>query len=145
METWCHKPCGKSLKVLLCFSVLSNGKRVLTVRGPDKNGQKDPLSLLDGVRVMSIGWVIMGHTISRYTNLAAIDNINSISDQLADFNYVPVNGAFYAVDTFFWLSGLLMAYFFIVEIEKEKSLSAGKILLVYVHRYLRINPTYLFL
>ena len=89
------------IKVLLCFSVLSNGKRVLTVRGPDKNGQKDPLSLLDGVRVMSIGWVIMGHTISRYTNLAAIDNINSISDQLADFNYVPVNGAFYAVDTFF--------------------------------------------
>ena len=139
----CQKTQG-FYKFLLGFSVLSNGKRLMTVRGPNKNGEKDPLDLLDGIRVMSIGWVVTGHTIDRYTNLAAIDNVNTIPDQLSDFNYVPVNGALYAVDTFFWLSGLLMAYFFIVEMEKEKTFKPGKIILAYIHRYLRITPTYLF-
>jgi peptidoglycan/LPS O-acetylase OafA/YrhL len=54
-----------------------------------------------------------------------------------------IYGAFYAVDTFFWLSGLLMAFLFIRELDTRN----GKVnwFLVYFHRFWRILPLYMFI
>jgi peptidoglycan/LPS O-acetylase OafA/YrhL len=53
-----------------------------------------------------------------------------------------VYGALYAVDTFFWLSGLLMAYLFVRELQaKDGKVPWG---MVYFHRFWRILPLYMF-
>jgi peptidoglycan/LPS O-acetylase OafA/YrhL len=53
-----------------------------------------------------------------------------------------IYGAYYAVDAFFWLSGLLMAYIFVKELVSKN----GKVrwALVYFHRFYRILPLYMF-
>lgn len=133
-----------ALKALLCFSIVSNGQKLLLTRTQERLGKPDSLELLNGVRVMSIGWVILGHTCLNYMYYAVTSNYNTAFDQAKESNYIVVAGGFYAVDTFFWLSGLLMAYLFILEVNKTPNFSAWKLSMVYIHRYLRITPVYMF-
>jgi peptidoglycan/LPS O-acetylase OafA/YrhL len=123
--------------------MISNGKKLLASRDQNKE-KKDTLELLNAVRVLSIGWVILGHTCLNYLDLTALSNINDAMSKLSDTEYIIVYGAFYAVDTFFWLSGFLMSYLFILEINKMKLITIPKILMVYLHRYLRITPVFIF-
>ena len=53
-------------------------------------------------------------------------------------------GGFYAVDAFFWASGLLLGYLFTSEVNKNENFSTKELMLFYLHRYLRITPVYLF-
>lgn len=131
-------------RILLCFSILSNGKRLLTTRSQERLGKPDALGLLDGIRVMSIGWVILGHTCLNYFSITAISNFQTAVHELSTANYIIVYGGFYAVDSFFWLSGLLMSYLFILEVHKTATFSMWKLAMVYIHRYLRITPVFMF-
>jgi peptidoglycan/LPS O-acetylase OafA/YrhL len=51
-------------------------------------------------------------------------------------------GGYYAVDTFFWMTGILTGYLML----KELAARQGRMRwgLVYLHRYIRILPAYLF-
>jgi hypothetical protein len=49
--------CTKLGQVLLCFSWYSNFKKIFATRA----GEGDRLDCLNAVRVMSMGWVILGH------------------------------------------------------------------------------------
>ena len=53
----CINPESKFIQVLLCFSAYSNYKKIFTKRA----GENDTLELLNCVRVLSMGWVILGH------------------------------------------------------------------------------------
>ncbi|OMJ72862.1 hypothetical protein SteCoe_28602 [Stentor coeruleus] len=131
-------------RILLCFSLINNTKKLLTSRGQEKLGKTDSLEVLNAVRVMSIGWVILGHTcIYSSTNQPVINYSNAL-DQIKDSKYILIYGGLYAVDTFFWLSGFLMTYLFIIEIEKTSKFSVFAFLMIYVHRFLRITPVYMF-
>lgn len=131
-------------RILLCFSLITNTKKLLTSRGKEKLGKTDSLEVLNAVRVMSIGWVILGHTcIYSSTNQPVINYSNAL-DEIKDSKYILIYGGLYAVDTFFWLSGFLMTYLFIIEIEKTPRFNAFGFLMVYVHRFLRITPVYMF-
>ena len=52
-------------------------------------------------------------------------------------------GGFFAVDIFFFITGFLLTYFLLIELDKNH----GKIKwsLLYLHRIIRIMPTYLFM
>ncbi|CAF1462433.1 unnamed protein product [Adineta ricciae] len=54
-----------------------------------------------------------------------------------------ISSAQYSVDTFFVLSGFLTAISFIRQVEKEKKLSFRLMILYYIHRYIRLTPTFL--
>jgi peptidoglycan/LPS O-acetylase OafA/YrhL len=130
------------LKILLSFSVISNGQKLLTSRAQERLGKKDTLEVLNSVRVLSLGWVILWHNTSNYFDFSALSNFTDYLDQFTKPSYILNYTATYAVDSFFWLSGLLMSYLFIIE--AEKSMSVGKFVMVYVHRVLRITPVYIF-
>jgi hypothetical protein len=132
------------LELVQCFSLIANCKRVIVSRGESRLGQKDELELLNAVRVFSIGWVILGHTYINYTFFVPCVNYTELSRIFTGKEYIVIYGGFYAVDTFFWLSGLLMTYLFLVEFDKPRSLTVLRIVLVYVHRILRITPVYMF-
>ena len=132
------------LNFLLCFSVIANGKRLLRNRAQERLGKEDSLEVLNAVRVMSIGWVILGHTFLISAIAAANNNWKTVFTMFEQPEYILVYGGFFAVDAFFWVSGLLMTYLFLLEVNKSSTFSAGKLALVYIHRYLRITPVYMF-
>jgi len=64
-ESWrefCDRPIdtrkeGLPIRFLHCFSVLNNGRKILST----KANSSDNLACLNGIRVLSTTWVVMGH------------------------------------------------------------------------------------
>ncbi|XP_064616438.1 nose resistant to fluoxetine protein 6-like isoform X2 [Liolophura sinensis] len=122
-------------KCLASFSVYTNGRKILsTAQAPGS------LNCLHGIRFLSMSWVILGHTYGIML---------TVSDNMAE--YVPVifkrwtfqailNGMV-SVDSFFFLSGLLVAYISFKEMNKNE----GRInwALFYFHRFWRLTPAYM--
>jgi len=126
------------LRVLKCFSIYTNGKKVLDSRA----GGSDHLGCLGGIRTISMMWVILCHSY-----LGAFSNVNTIMNRsvlLKAFGFIGkrdsklfmviVNG-FPSVDTFFLLSGLLVAYISFAALEKKRF----NIFVYYIHRYIRLT------
>ncbi|OMJ91137.1 hypothetical protein SteCoe_6401 [Stentor coeruleus] len=129
--------------LILSFSVLSNIQKLLSSRSKEKTGDTN-LDFLNSIRVMSIFWVILGHTYIFNLLYNPLQNIDTAFGGISESQYILVYGSFYAVDTFFWLSGFLMAYIFLTDLEGSLTMNPSKILKVYIHRYLRITPVYMF-
>ncbi|XP_037070378.1 nose resistant to fluoxetine protein 6-like [Pollicipes pollicipes] len=120
-------------KVLLAFSVWTNGRKIL-----DTSSSSDTLGCLHGMRFLSMTWVILGHqyifglfSVPWVNQFSAFNVLNSVA-------FAAVDNATVSVDSFFFLSGLLVAYVFMRNMEKTK----GKfnIIMYYVHRYIRLTP-----
>ena len=74
--------------------------------------------MLNGVRVLSIVYVVYGHVYSTLMVNPAI-NILTVSQSVRNawyFSIVP--GGYFAVDAFFFLSGLLTFYLITVKLKK---------------------------
>lgn len=89
------------VKYLQCFSLISNTKKLFISRTQEKSGQKDTLKILNGVRVMSISWIIYSHTLFIIYTKGVLTNYDTFQDNLAGFDMViPLTG-YFAVDTLF--------------------------------------------
>eukprot|EP01022_Parablepharisma_sp_SALTPOND_P028904 TRINITY_DN71_c0_g1_i1.p1 TRINITY_DN71_c0_g1~~TRINITY_DN71_c0_g1_i1.p1 ORF type:complete len:723 (+),score=40.19 TRINITY_DN71_c0_g1_i1:100-2169(+) len=124
------------LRILKCFDISKNLKAIFTVT---QNAHQD-LKIFNGVRVLSMFWVILGHTFFHAIK-AYPPNIFDASDFFKKFAYSYILSAPFSVDVFFFLSGFLAAYFLLHEIFS----SHGKLPLfhIYLHRILRIFPLFL--
>ncbi|XP_078581951.1 nose resistant to fluoxetine protein 6-like [Branchiostoma floridae x Branchiostoma japonicum] len=137
---------GMTGRILLCFSLYTNiGKVLSTKQAPGS------IRCLHGIRFISMTWVILGHTYSFaephvvWGTCALSDNPLRFSEARQTFTIQAIANSFVAVDSFFFLSGLLMSYLLIKQMEKNrekgKSVPYG---MVYFHRYWRLTPTYMF-
>ena len=99
------------------------------------------ITSLNGIRVISMFWVIIAHTNLWYFFYISND-IAFLRDTVPRFSYKMVPNGVFAVDTFFLISGLLTTYLTLREMKKRK----GKfnLLYYYLHRLLRITPVYAF-
>lgn len=123
-------------------------KRLLLAFSPITNFQKlaaptsvPHLASLNGLRIMSLLWVILGHTIYWATFSAGFDNsLYVMTKVLPTFWTSIVVNAPFSVDSFFYMSGFLVAYLAVQEYAKK-----GKFnwLLYYFHRIYRLTPPYL--
>ena len=77
---------------------------------------------------------MLGHILSGTMDVFPTSNISSL-DISQRFEAQAVLNAFVSVDTFFLMSGCLISYLMLKELEKTK----GRInfLVMYIHRYLR--------
>ncbi|XP_050737494.1 nose resistant to fluoxetine protein 6-like isoform X2 [Eriocheir sinensis] len=120
------------LKFLLVFSAYSNMRSTFTIRPKE---HPDVISCLHGLRVFSMGWVVLGHG---YMFLASVTSnvvhYTELSDDVLD--QIVVNASF-SVDTFLFMSGLVVAYTLLLENEKNKRVNW---LIYYVHRIIRLSP-----
>ena len=125
----------RAMKFLLCFSFISNTKKLLNTR--TANG---PLVCLNGLRVISMWWVIQGHTYE-FSTLTLGNVIYAESTLVKRFTFQAIVNGSFSVDTFFFLSGLLVAYLALRGIREQ-----GKFNWVYyfLHRYWRLTPLYAF-
>ncbi|XP_033118038.1 nose resistant to fluoxetine protein 6-like [Anneissia japonica] len=125
---------GFFIQFLLCFSLLTNGSKILKA----KQGEGS-LGALNGFRVLSLWWVILGHN---YVFVATIlSNPSKILDVLSRFTFQAIGNATFSVDSFFFLSGLLITYLTLKYLRNNN----GKLnwVMFYVHRYLRLTPVYM--
>lgn len=122
---------------LLSFSLVTNGRQILNVS--EANGS---LSVLHSIRFLSMTWIILGHTY--YVGLLAApiwDNLKDFAIVTKEFAFQGIVRGILGVDTFLFLSGLLVVY---VSLKKMKA-SDGKlnIPMFYIHRLIRLSPVYM--
>ena len=128
--------------LMLSFSLYKTVPAIMATRQP-----ANAVTSINGIRVISMFWIILGHTFTfglQFDNYGAgFANIQYVYEtipkrflfQLVDNNSVSVN-------SFFVLSGLLLSYLSIKEMNRHQ----GKFPFTtfYVHRLLRLSPAYSF-
>jgi peptidoglycan/LPS O-acetylase OafA/YrhL len=126
-------PCG--LGAFLWFDMYENTMSLI-----DHRPQHEHTNFLNGFRVISMLWVILGHTI--YFGFIVPGNYGNLMDVIDFMNSghsLLIQSAVYAVDTFFFLSGFFETHLFV-----RRSVKIKQFGLMYMHRYLRITPTMVF-
>merc|ERR1712072_1343597 len=103
-----------------------------------------PTDSLNGLRVLSMAWIIFGHTflepmgISGYMNMEDIKMSPLNSDVLEKSPFLAfIMGAQAGVDSFFFLSGFLLSYLTLKEIRAGKM----KVVAAIILRYIRLTPS----
>ncbi|XP_047991968.1 O-acyltransferase like protein-like isoform X2 [Leguminivora glycinivorella] len=115
-----------------CFSVYGNTDRLLTLAS-----KPGALDCLDGVRTLSILWVITGHSLLVHFG-TYLSNILDYAEWSENLRAAYLLAADFSVDSFFVLSGLLLVY---TAARKMKPMQLIKNLhLFYLHRLLRMFP-----
>ena len=97
---------------------------------------------LNGIRVISMLWVILCHTHFWVSLAAGVDNALDVINILKRFSYQAVGNGFFSVDSFFLLSGVLVAYLTLRQMKRKNG--RFPFLMYYIHRYLRLTPVYAF-
>ncbi|KAK3584300.1 hypothetical protein CHS0354_013252 [Potamilus streckersoni] len=114
-----------------CFSIISSAKKLV-----DTKTAVGPLACLNGIRVISMWWVIQGHS---YVFASLCDNLLDAAKIMARFTFQPIANGTFSVDSFFFLSGLLVSY-----LTLKSWTDRGKMNWAYyfLHRYWRLTPLY---
>nr|XP_006820816.1 PREDICTED: nose resistant to fluoxetine protein 6-like [Saccoglossus kowalevskii] len=128
-----HK--GYTHQFILACSFLENGRKILSARITTPY-----LLCLNGIRVLSFSWVFIGHVFSGL--VLVTENFKYFLNCFKGFWYQAIWNATYSVDSFFYLSGLLVTYLSMKQLARNN----GKMnwLVYYIHRYWRITWVLLF-
>jgi hypothetical protein len=128
-------------KYTLAFSFSHNAMSLI-------QPMKGEYVFLNGVRVISMLWVVYGHVVLQSTIGLQIPlaNPSAVDYQLQDFSMTYVRGAEYSVDTFFFMSGLLATHGILEAMNSHRMPKLGftsYFLLIFV-RFIRLTPIYMF-
>uniref|UniRef100_A0A1I7SSF4 NRF domain-containing protein n=1 Tax=Bursaphelenchus xylophilus TaxID=6326 RepID=A0A1I7SSF4_BURXY len=126
--------------LLLIFSMTKNVEYIM-----DTRTEKGQITCLHGCRFLSMCWIIFGHTYYYICTSLTTDNLlQTLKEFPKQFYNQLVVQAPLAVDSFFFLSGLLTSYIFIGKIRR------GQVRIdlwttwfaYYIRRYIRLTPVY---
>ncbi|XP_072384024.1 nose resistant to fluoxetine protein 6-like [Diabrotica undecimpunctata] len=142
------KKTGLLVKLLLSFSSVTNGRKILSVQ----HISLESIKCIHGLRFFSISWIILVHS---YLELFAVsDNKNLRTLTERRFLYQTISNATFSVDTFFFISGLLVTLTYFRTATKKDSLPEprkplqhviGRFFLMIIYRILRLTPAYGFI
>ncbi|KFM57567.1 Nose resistant to fluoxetine protein 6, partial [Stegodyphus mimosarum] len=122
------------LQLLACFSLISNFKKLVNTKT-----SAGSMSCLHGLRFLSITWIILGHTYLN-VNFQIFRGLRKATIIQRDFFFQAVVNASVAVDTFFFIGGLLVCYATIKVVKETKK--PFNIPLYLMHRLFRLLPVY---
>ncbi|CAI2360759.1 unnamed protein product [Moneuplotes crassus] len=128
---------SKSLlgKIFLAFSPSRNLKKMFYT--PQK--KDDYLSALNGFRLLSLYFVVLGHTNSLMVHGGVI-NFTSVPSFINTWWAVLIGIGYYSVDVFFFISAFLATYLMVTKFYGKRSFN---IPMLYLHRLIRVLPTLL--
>ncbi|KAI3384426.1 hypothetical protein SNEBB_009931 [Seison nebaliae] len=139
---------NKKIKIiyqfLKCISIENNVLFLIRRRKGDDNISRC-LQTLDGIRVLSMIWIFYCHI---YLELGIFSkNPLFLYKQSSSFFFQTIINGNTPVDSFFYISGLLVGLNFLTKyskLENEKKIIKLKFLgLFYLHRIIRLWPTYI--
>ncbi|CAB3260981.1 unnamed protein product [Arctia plantaginis] len=114
------------------FSIYTNSQRFFIFKS-----SPDALECLDGIRAISMLWIVGHHLYTLYFG-AIIYNLTDAVSMVTELSYVWVTAAPLAVDTFFLLSGMLVVYANVGKVTRGKFVKS--IHLFYLGRLMRLFP-----
>ena len=140
-----EKVCTFCYDAITAFSLYKNVPAILATKQPPA-----AINSLNGLRVISMFWVILCHSFLFFFFTFGDPGTTNNARNIVHLGYkvipryisqVIING-FLSVDSFFFLSGVLVSYLTLREMKRRK----GTFPLVpyYLHRILRLTPTYMF-
>ena len=106
---------------------------------------KDNLGCINGIRFISMAWVIVGHTYLMTLSSSApflSNSLSALQEYSNSFGMRTIFNATPSVDSFFLIGSTLLAYITLKEMEKHKGGSVRFWVMYYVHRYLRLTGVY---
>ncbi|CAF0977704.1 unnamed protein product [Brachionus calyciflorus] len=122
-------------QIIHSFSLISNFKKIFNFETDDNH-----LLSLNGIRVISLGWVILSHTFG-FTVFYSDNPLDSLNF-LKRFLFSIVSNGFFSVDSFFLISGVLTGYLFIKNTARPNfKLTYSFMLKYYLNRFLRLSPS----
>ncbi|RZF38891.1 hypothetical protein LSTR_LSTR012163 [Laodelphax striatellus] len=124
--------CTKMDSIIMSFSLRKNLNELLKV-----STSRDSMNCLFGLRFMMIVWIIGVH---RFSQLRSVPAMSMFQHHILvqDWTRAAIVNAYIGVDTFFVISGTLLAYSFARKIDYYRE--NFSVLKLYLHRYLRITP-----
>lgn len=123
-------------RALLAFSIPRNTEKILSVKAAP-----GAIGCLHGIRVLSMGWVILGHVIIFQGTSGQYDNPMDIFSLVNTLGFQLILNAPLSVDTFFLMSGFLTCFLFMKTLGKKKRITIKEFVMYYVHRYWRLTPS----
>ncbi len=126
------------VELITAFSLFKTVPTILSTKQPPA-----AITCVHGMRVISMCWVILGHTHAWALTESGLSNTGYVlKDVVTRFTYQPIANGFLSVDSFFFLSGLLIAYLTLRHMTRKNGRFPA--VTYYVHRYLRLTPSYAF-
>ena len=125
--------------LVLSFSLYKTIPAIMATHQP-----ASAVTSINGIRVISMFWIILGHTFAWGMGYGpGFANIQEVSETVQNrFLFQFVDTFNFSVDTLFVLSGLLLSYLSIKEIDRDQG--NFPFISFYVHRLLRLSPAYYF-
>ncbi|XP_042239497.1 nose resistant to fluoxetine protein 6-like isoform X2 [Homarus americanus] len=120
------------LQFLMPFSAYTNLGKIFHI---STNSSPTTINCLHGMRVLSMTWVMYGHQYA--SNASQSANFFVLNKRINGFLFQAISNAFVSVDTFFFMSGLLVTYSTMREMKRTGKFN---IILFYVHRIIRLSP-----
>ena len=129
------------LDIITAFSFFKNIRAISTTKQPSST-----ISSLNGIRVLSMFWIVLCHVHVWYTTFKPLRNQAILEqDVFPRLWYQAILNGYFFVDSFFLLSGTLAAYNNLRAMDRRKNnWCRFPILNYYVHRYLRLTMVYAF-
>jgi len=105
---------------------------------------KDNLGCINGIRFLSMAWVVIGHT---YLLISAtpppMANPSTIMQEfVTSYGMRTILNATPSVDSFFLIGALLLSYLTLQQLDIQKGGSVKFWAMFYVHRYIRLTGVY---
>ncbi|CAL1684887.1 unnamed protein product [Lasius platythorax] len=129
-------------KVLICFSIYTNTKAIFSTKSDEE------LSVIHGLRFLSMVWIIMAHTI-----LYTIDYLDNKAWTLRAAKGLAVQtltNANISVDTYFFISGFLVAYLFLKNVMGKERIGSinyrakiNEFFVYVIRRFIRLTPAFM--
>ncbi|CAL8083377.1 unnamed protein product [Calicophoron daubneyi] len=143
--------CHPALVIPCAYSLPFNTWKLWSARSanvvwPDGVIREHPLTCLDGIRFLSMAWIIFGHFLM--FSIFSTNNLLSFANKVLNrWTFQVLVNATYSVDTFFFMSGLLSVYLTLNGYRKTQGWRQKmRFWVVYVvHRFVRLTPLYMFL
>ncbi|KHN76709.1 Nose resistant to fluoxetine protein 6 [Toxocara canis] len=130
---------SKTVQCFVAFSIYTNISAIFSTANAHKAGQIGPIHFM---RFASLVWIVMGHVFGAAPLI--MTNPLDAMKIIRDWSTQILTNAFFAVDTFFFMSGLLVSYIWFKEFyrNKRRQMSAYAWIMFYVHRIIRLSPPY---
>lgn len=140
-HTWINNDCDDSKKpmaiqLLHCFSAKRNCETLLAIQ----EDAKDSLSCVHGIRVLTICWIVLMHVGSEFTIERISYNKQTAVKNSQRWEAQGLANGLFAVDSFFLMSGLLVAFTKMRQLDQNNGFFNIK--RFYFHRYIRLTPVY---
>ena len=108
--------------------------------------RKDSLTSINGIRFLSMTWVLFGHAFSAFTNQIPTTNGMVMYDKdgpiWGSLAFQAMEQAYPSVDTFFMIGACVLTYSTLKQLDKQKGGNFKFWIMFYVHRYLRLTAVY---